>query len=281
MRDIRFILRPLKDRLFFIGVCVLSFLLFLPLFFILFYIVKNGLSALSWEFLTQLPKPVGSEGGGVANAIWGSAILLGIASVLSLPIGMLCGIFLYEYPSHPIASLTRNCVEVLQSLPSIVIGIVAYIWIVTPLGKFSAFSGGAALAILMLPVIVRSTEETLKLIPVSLKEASLALGVPYYRTILKVVIPSGLSGVMTGILLSIGRVAGETAPLLFTAFGNPFFSFHVLKPVNALPLVIFNYAMSPYEEWQRLAWGAALLLVIIVVSLSVITKIITSRYHAL
>jgi phosphate transport system permease protein len=169
-------------------------------------------------------------------------------------------------------------VEILQGIPSIVIGIIAYVWIVMPLRTFSAVSGGIALGIMMLPIIVRSTEETLKLIPESLKEASLALGVPYYKTILKVIVPAGLSGIVTAVIISIARVAGETAPLLFTAFGNPFMNLNILKPVNSLPLLVFNYAASPYPEWHALAWGASLVLAVFVLALNVFAKVLTKKW---
>ena len=173
--------------------------------------------------------------------------------------------------------MVRICVEILQGIPSIVIGITAYLWIVVPLGGFSALSGGIALALMMLPMIVRSTEETLKLIPHSLKEASLGLGVPYYRTMIKIIVPAGFNGILTGILLGVARVAGETAPLLFTAFGNPFMNLNVAQPVNSLPLIIYNYATSPYADWQQIAWGASLVLLLFVLCLSILTRTLIKR----
>jgi phosphate transport system permease protein len=168
--------------------------------------------------------------------------------------------------------------EILQGIPSIVIGIIAYSWVVISMGTFSAFSGAAALAIMMLPVVVRSTEETLKLIPEALREASLALGVPYGRTVIKVIIPAGLTGILSGVLLGIARIAGETAPLLFTAFGSPYMNVNIFKPVDSLPLLIFNYATSPYPEWHAMAWGASFVLIIIVLGLNFFTKVITRRW---
>ena len=169
-------------------------------------------------------------------------------------------------------------VDVLQGIPSIVIGIIIYLWLVKPFGKFSALSGSVALSFMMLPSIIKSTEETLKLVPYSLKEASWSLGVPYYRTMLLVILPAGISGILNGILLGIARVAGETAPLLFTAFGNPFLTFNIFKPIASLPLIIFNYAISPYEDWHRLAWGASFVLVSIVLILNILTKLIERRW---
>jgi len=270
--------RIVYDKLFKTIVVLLTFCSILPMFFILFFITSKGISVINWRFLTQLPKPVGEIGGGISNAIIGTLMLIGIGTVFSVPIGILAGIFLSENRKGKLASLTRLCVETLQGVPSIVIGIVAYIWLVVSMGSFSALSGGVALGLMMLPVIITATEQTLKLIPGSLKEASLALGVSYPRTILKVILPAGLSGILTGILLSIGRVAGETAPLLFTAFGSPFMNFNVLKPINSLPLMIFNYATSPYPEWHTLAWGASFILIVLVLGLNLFTKIVTKRW---
>lgn len=269
--------RLLKNRLFFLGISLFSFALFLPLFFIILYIIKNGLALISFDFLTQLPPPPGQEGGGIANAIVGTFLLIVIASVLAVPLGILAGIYLAENRSGRFSEFIRFCVEILQGTPSIVIGIVAYSWVVLPMGGFSAFSGGVALAIMMMPVIVRTTEETLKLIPETYKEASMALGTPYYKTMLRIVIPTGLSGILSGILLSIARIAGETAPLLFTAFGNPFLTVDVTKPVQALPLLIFNYATSPYDHWRAMAWGASFVLIAFILGLSILVKVVAKR----
>jgi len=259
-------------------IVVLTFCSILPMLFILFFITSKGISVINWRFLTHLPKPVGEMGGGISNAIIGTFMLIGIATVFSVPVGILAGIFLSENRKGRLASLTRLCVETLQGIPSIVIGIIAYIWLVVSMGSFSALSGGMALGLMMLPVIIIATEETLKLIPESLREASLALGVSYPRTILKVILPAGVSGIVTGILLSIARVAGETAPLLFTAFGSPFMNLNVLKPINSLPLMIFNYATSPYPDWHTLAWGASFILIVLVLGLNLFTKVVTKRW---
>ncbi|MBE0478394.1 phosphate ABC transporter permease PstA [Candidatus Aerophobetes bacterium] len=270
--------RILKDKIFKGFVILLSFVSILPLLFILFYIVKNGITSINWEFLTHLPKHIGEAGGGISNALVGTGILLIISCILAVPLGILAGIYLSEHRKGRLSYLTRLCVEVLQGIPSIVIGIIAYLWVVLSMGTFSALSGGVALGIMMLPVIVRTTEETLKLVPFELKEASLALGVPYHRTILKVILPAAMSGIVTGILLSVARVTGETAPLLFTAFGSPFMNFNIFKPISALPLLIFNYATSPYPEWHSIAWGASFVLVIFVLILNIITKLVTKRW---
>jgi len=270
--------RILVDRLFKALVIGLSCIIILPMFFILYFIVRNGISVINWGFLLSLPKPMGEAGGGISNAIVGTVILIVIASIISIPIGTLIGIYLSEYKRGRFPYFSRLSLEILQGIPSIVIGIIAYIWIVVPVGTFSALSGGVALAIMMLPVIVMSTEETLKLIPDTLKEASLALGVPYPRTILKVVLPAGLSGIVTGIILGVARIAGETAPLLFTAFGSPFMSTNIFKPVSSLPLLVFNYATSPYPDLHALAWGACFVLIVFILSLNLIAKMVTRRW---
>jgi len=270
--------RITKDRAFKALVICLSFLSMAPLLLILYYIIKNGLPALNWDFLKDLPKPVGEKGGGIANAIIGSCILVVIAGLPSIIFGIAVGIFLSDHKGSRFAYWVGLAVDVLQGTPSIIIGIIAYLWVVVPMGGFSALSGGIALGLMMLPMIIKATEETLNLIPASLKEASLALGVPYYRTILKVVLPAGVSGIMTGVLISIARVGGETAPLLFTAFGNAFMNWNATKPVNALPLLIYNYATSPYPEWHRVAWGASCVLVGLIFTLNIFVRIITRRW---
>ncbi len=267
------------DKLFKTLIIALSLSSIVPMFLILFMITQNGISVINWEFLTQLPKPVGETGGGISNAIIGTLWLIGLSFLFSVPLGVFGGIFLAESREGKLASLIRLSIEILQGIPSIVIGIIAYVWVVMPMGSFSALSGGVALGIMMLPVIVMATEETLKLVPDSLREASLALGVPYSRTIMKVILPAGLSGILSGILLGIARVAGETAPLLFTSFGSPFMNQNILKPMSSLPLTIFNYATSPYPEWHRLAWGASFVLIAFVLGLNLITKMVTKKWQ--
>ena len=270
--------RIIKDRGFKAGVIFFAAITILPLLLILFYIVRNGIAVIDWQFFISLPKPVGEVGGGILNAIVGTLMLIIIACAIAIPLGVCAGIYLSERKEGKLAYLVSLSVEILQGIPSIVIGIIAYAWIVITMGTFSALSGGIALSIMMLPVIVRATEETLKLIPDTLKEASLSLGVPYHRTILKVILPAGASGIATGVLISVARVAGETAPLLFTAFGNPFMEMNILKPVNSLPLLIFNYATSPYPEWHALAWGASFVLVFFVLALNFFAKIVTRKW---
>ena len=276
--DKHFKFRKLKNKVFKYFLYFLSGLSIIPLILIIVHIFKNGISAININFFTSLPKPVGESGGGILNAIVGTSMLVMIASAMAIPIGISTGVYLNEHRKNRLSYYIQLSAEVLQSIPSIVIGIVAWIWIVLPMGHFSALSGGIALGIMMLPTIIKSTEETLKLIPHSLKEASLALGVPYYKTILKVLLPASLSGIITGILIGIARIAGETAPLLFTAFGNPFLNFSINKPVASLPLLIFNYATSPYDDWHKIAWGASLVLITFIFTLNIFTRLFTKKY---
>lgn len=267
-----------KNKASEIIVIFFAFLITVPLFAILFFVLKTGVSKLSWDFLVNIPQPVGEIGGGIANALIGSLMLVLIAAVFAVPIGIFCGIYLSENGDKKLAYWSRLAVDVLQGTPSIVIGIVVYFWVVKSTGSFSALSGSLALAIIMLPNVIRSTEETLKLLPETLKEAGLALGMPYHRVIMKVILPCGFSGILSGVLVGIARIAGETAPLLFTAFGNPYINTNLLKPMQSLPLLIFNYATSPYDEWHELAWGASLVLLIWVLLLNISTKLITNRW---
>ncbi len=260
-------------------VIILSSACVLPLLAILFYILRQGASHINFHFLVNVPKPVGEPGGGIANALVGSLMIVLFAAFIAIPIGILSGIYLSENKSTRLAYWSRLSVDILQGVPSIVIGIVIYFWVVKPMRSFSAFSGSVALAIMMLPIVVRSTEETLKLLPDTLKEAALALGMPYHRVILKVIVPCGISGIISGAILSVARIAGETAPLLFTAFGNPYLTTNMTKPMHSLPLLIFNYATSPYDDWHNLAWGASLILLIWVLLLNIITKFTTRKWR--
>jgi phosphate transport system permease protein len=245
-------------------VLALGFLAIAPFFVVIFHVVVKGAGAINLAFLTQLPKPVGESGGGMINSITGSLIIIALSVLLSVPFGILAGVYLSENKRSGLSSTTRLLVNVLQSVPSIVIGIVMYTWIVVPVRSFSAFAGGIALAVMMLPIVIKSTEEVLNLVPAGLKEGALALGAPYHTTILRMILPSSLGGIMSGVMLAVARVAGETAPLLFTAFGNPYMNFNILKPVDAIPLMIYNYAKSPYESWLQMAWGASLVLIVII-----------------
>lgn len=277
--NVRVKYRVAKSRMAQAVIIALAFIITLPLLAIIVYIFREGITKINWSFLTHIPKPVGETGGGIVNALIGSILIVLAATIMSVPVGILCGIYLSENKTSRLSYWSRLSVDVLQGIPSIVIGIVVYFWIVKPIGGFSAFSGSIALGIMMLPILIRSTEETLKLIPSSLKEAGLALGLPYHKVILKVIVPCGMSGIISGIMLSIARIAGETAPLLFTAFGNPYLNTNLAKPMQSLPLLIFNYATSPYDEWHDLAWGAALILLFTVLLLNIITKLTTKRWN--
>ncbi len=285
--------RKFKDFLFKCAVTLLAILATAPLFLIFFYIFSQGASTIfpdgitglftkgevNWNFFTHLPVPVGEIGGGIANALAGSALLVILASIMAIPIGVSTGVYLSEYRNNRLSYWVGLSMEILQGIPSIVIGIVAYLWLVKPFRSFSLLSGACALSIMMLPVIARTTEETLKLVPGNLKEASLALGAPYYITILKVIIPAGISGISTGALISIARIAGETAPLLFTAFGNPFMNTNVMKPVESLPHIIYYYATSPYDDWRAIAWGASLVLILFVLAMNMAAKYIIAKWN--
>jgi phosphate transport system permease protein len=237
-----------------------------PLFAIFAYLLYRGIGSINWAFLTQTPKPVGEAGGGMANAIVGSGFILALASIIGVPIGVGAGIYVAEFGRNRFGDTIRFTADVLNGVPSIVVGIVAYAIVVLYQKHFSALAGGVALAIMMVPTITRTTEEMLLLVPQSLREAALGLGIPRWRTTLSIVLRTATSGVITGIMLAFARVAGETAPLLFTAFGNQFWNLKPNEPTAALPLQIFNYAISPYDEWHRQAWAGALVLIILIVS---------------
>lgn len=243
-----------------------------PLVFIFVHILKMGLSSVNLDFFTQIPKPTGETGGGMANGMVGSVVMIAMASILGLPVGIFGAIYLAEYGGSRISTVIRFAADVLSGIPSIITGMVAYTLLVVPMKGFSALAGAVALAMIMIPIVLRTTEEQLKMVPGTLREASLALGVPLWRTSLKVTLRSAMTGVMTGILLSVARVAGETAPLLFTALGNQFWSRKLTQPMAAMPLQIFNFAISPYEDWHRLAWAGALVLVTVMFSLSLAAR---------
>jgi len=251
------------------GLMILATLAVLtPLALVFLHIIKMGLSSLSLDFFTQIPKPTGESGGGMANGLFGSALLILLASCIGLPIGVLGAVYLTEFGSGRLATSIRFSADVLAGVPSIITGMVAYSLMVVPMKGFSALAGAVALALIMIPIVLRTTEEQLKMVPGTLREASLALGVPLWRTSLKVMLMSATKGVVTGILLAIARIAGETAPLLFTALGNQFWSRKLTEPIAALPLQIFSFAIAPYEDWHKLAWAGALVLVCIMFGLN-------------
>jgi len=235
---------------------------------ILGYIAWKGASSVSLAFLANLPKPVGESGGGIANAIVGSAKVVGLAGAIGVPVGVLAGVYLGEYGRGRFAFWVRYAADVLNGVPSIVIGLFAYALVVQPMKRFSALSGSVALAIIMVPIVLRNTEEFLRLVPHTIREAALALGVPRWRVTLLVVLPTAGRGILTGALLALARVAGETAPLIFTAFGNRFWDDGWLNPIATLPHTIYTYAISPYEDWHRQAWAAALVLMLFVLAVN-------------
>ena len=249
----------------------------IPLCFIFFYVIQQGFSSLSWDFFTQMPKPVGESGGGMANAIAGTLILIGIASLLAIPVGLISGVYLSEYPKSGLATAVRFTADVLNGIPSIVIGIFAYGLAVLPVKHFSALAGGMALGFMMIPIITRSTEELLNLVPPTLREGALALGATRARAAFTVLLPAALPGIMTGILVSLARIAGETAPLLFTAFSNRFWSTSLSQPIASLPVQIYTYAISPYDDWHRQAWAGAFVLVAVVFTFSALSRVVTRR----
>jgi phosphate transport system permease protein len=252
-------------------------LVLLPLGAVFGYLVYKGMGSINWAFLTQTPKPVGEAGGGMANAIAGSALMLLIGSAMGVPLGIGAGIYLAEYGRNRFGNVVRFTADVLNGVPSIIVGIVAYGLVVLTQGHFSALAGGVALAIMMIPTITRTTEEMLLLVPNTVREAAYGLGVSRWRTTLSITLRTATSGVITGVMLAFARVAGETAPLLFTAFGNQYWNWKLNQPTAALPLQIFTYAISPFDEWHRQAWaGALILIVLIVVSISAV-RIAASR----
>jgi phosphate transport system permease protein len=249
----------------------------LPLFFILVNLLIKGAGSLSFDFFTKTPAPAGEHGGGVAHAVIGTLLIVGVASLIGLPIGIAAGIYCAEYPTSRLTWVTRFVADVMNGTPSIVVGVFAWTWIVAKQHHFSAFAGSVALAMLMVPMVLRTSEEMIKLVPNSLREAALALGYPRWRTSLSIVVRTTLPGIVTGSLLAVARIAGETAPLLFTALGSQYLSLNLNQPMAALPLTVFTYATGPYEEWHRNAWAAALVLILVVFILSIGARLAIRR----
>jgi phosphate transport system permease protein len=247
----------------------------LPLLFILWRLAKEGASSGNWAFFTRMPAPAGEKGGGMANAIAGTGILVLVASIIGLPVGIGAGLYLAEQRGAKLASAVRFLSDVLNGLPSIVMGIFAWELFVRPFGHFSALAGGVSLGAMMIPLVTRTTEEMIRLVPVSMREAALALGFTKWRTSLTVVLRTALPGIVTGALVAVARIAGETAPLLFTAFGNQFWSVSPTQPIAALPMQIYNYAISPYDDWHAQAWAGALVLIGLVLVISIVARFVT------
>jgi phosphate transport system permease protein len=243
-----------------------------PLLLIFYYLLSAGAGAINLDFFTQLPAPVGEEGGGMANALLGTVFLVLLAGAIGIPIAVGAGVFLAEGGRSPLATVVRFTADVMNGIPSIVVGIFVWAWVVVTMGRFSMLAGGIALAVMLLPMVTRTTEEMVRLVPRELKEGGIALGFTRWRTTLGIVLPAARSGILTGILVALARIAGETAPLLFTAFGNPFWEWRLNEPISALPLLIYQYAISPYDEWHRLAWAAALVLIGLVLAVSLASR---------
>ncbi len=275
--DRRYRVRRWKDRAMAAATCACTLLVLTPLILILAFLARTGVSALNWDFFTQLPGAAGEPGGGMANAIVGTLVLVSLAGVIGIPIGILGGTFLAEYPATLLSHVARFTADVMNGIPSIVMGLFAYVLIVLPMGHFSALAGGVALGVILIPTVMRTTEEIVRLVPQSVREASLALGIPQWKTTLRVVIPTAAAGIVTGIMVGVARIAGETAPLLFTAFGNRFWSRDILQPIAALPIQIFAYAISPFDDWHRQAWAGALVLVSIVLVVNVAARVAAGR----
>jgi len=273
--------RRIVSALFVAG-CGLSVLVALvPLAFILFFVVSQGIPALNVAFFTHMPAPVGEPGGGMANAIVGTLILTGLGSLLAIPIGIMSGVYMSEYAGTRFAALVRFAADTLNGVPSIVMGVFVYGFAVLPFKQFSALAGGIALGIMMIPIIARTTEELLRLVPSTMREGALALGATHGRAVFTVVLPAALPGIITGVLLALARIAGETAPLLFTSFNNRFFTAKLTQPIASLTVQVFTYAISPYADWHRQAWAGALVLVLIVLLCSLIARTATRRLEGL
>jgi phosphate transport system permease protein len=249
----------------------------LPLLAVLLYVAQKGLAGLSWDFFTEMPNPVGEPGGGLKHALAGTLITVGLASAIGIPIGIMAGIYLSEFGDNKLGTAVRFCADVMAGVPSITVGIFVYTLVVVTMQHFSALAGGIALAIIMLPTVTRTTEEMLRLVPASLREAALALGAPKRRAIVRIALRTAAPGIATGVMLAVARVAGETAPLLFTALGNQYWSTALDKPIATLPVQLYNYAVSPYDDWHEKAWAAALVLVFGVLVLNVLARALVAN----
>jgi phosphate transport system permease protein len=267
--------RQFKNALMQIVALICAVLVVAPLVLVFYHLIKLGFSSINWAFFTQLPKAVGETGGGMGNAIVGTFILLGQAAVIGVPIGVLGGVFLSEYGSGKINASIRFAADILNGVPSIVWGLVVYGLVVVPMHGASALAGGIVLGLMMVPVVMRATDEVLHLVPGGYREAALALGISKWRTVLQIVVRTALKGIVTGVLLALARVAGETAPLLFTAFGNSHWTHKLTDPIAALPLQIFDYANSPYDDWHRQAWAGALVLLLLVLFINISVRFLT------
>lgn len=273
------IYRKFKNSAFTLLVAFSAILVLTPLFLILNYVFVQGISSIDWNFFTEIPKPVGEAGGGMKNAILGTIYLVGIGALISVPIGITCGVFLSEFKKNKLAKILNTAVELMSGIPSIVIGIFTYLILVVPLKNFSALAGGFALSLIMLPIIIKTSVEILNLVPNHIREAGLALGLTKWKVIFFIIVKGNLSSLLTGIILAISRAAGETAPLLFTAFGNMYVNYQITEPMASLPVQIYTYAISPFKEWQKQAWAGSLVLVAIILLMNLFSRFLLLKMH--
>lgn len=269
--------RKIKNTLFLTLVILSALVVLVPLFLVLKFVFMQGWSSLNLSFFTEIPKPVGETGGGMKHAILGTIYIVLLGACIAVPIGVTCGIYLSEFAKSKLSKTLKLTVDLMSGIPSIVIGIFAYLMVVVPLKSFSALAGGVALSIIMLPIIVKTSEEILKLVPTHIREAGLALGLPRWKVILFIILKGSVSNLLTGIILAISRAAGETAPLLFTAFGNMYLSFEINKPMATLPVQIYTYAISPFKDWQRQAWAGAFVLMVLILTLNLFARYVLSK----
>jgi phosphate transport system permease protein len=269
--------RAIKNRLFTILIVLSAVVVLGPLFMVIKYVFVQGASSLNLSFFTELPKPVGEIGGGMKHAILGTIYIVLLGALIAVPIGVTCGVYLNEFRKSKLSKTLRLTVDLMSGIPSIVIGIFAYLMVVVPLKSFSALAGGVALSIIMLPIIIKTSEEILKLVPDHIREAGLALGLPRWKVILFIILKGSVSNLLTGIILAISRAAGETAPLLFTAFGNMYLSFNMREPMATLPVQIYTYAISPFKDWQRQAWAGAFVLMVLILTLNLFARFVLTK----
>lgn len=269
--------RKFKNVLFLILTLVSALVVLIPLFMIIQFVLVQGASSLSWSFFTELPKPVGETGGGMKHAILGTMYIVLLGAAIAIPVGVTCGIYLSEFSKSKLSKALKMTVDLMSGIPSIVIGIFAYLTVVVPLKSFSALAGGIALSIIMLPIIIKTSEEILKLVPNHIREAGLALGLPRWKVILFIILKGSISNLLTGMILAISRAAGETAPLLFTAFGNMYLSYNMNEPMASLPVQIYTYAISPYKDWQRQAWAGAFVLMVLILTMNLFARYILTK----
>lgn len=269
--------RKIKNQMFLLVTLGAALSVLIPLFMIMQYVLVQGASSLTLDFFTELPKPVGEIGGGMKHAILGTICLVFLGAAIAVPIGVTCGIYLSEFRKSKLSKSLKLTVDLMSGIPSIVIGIFAYLVVVVPLKSFSALAGGIALSIIMLPIIIKTSEEILKLVPDHIREAGLALGLPRWKVIIFIVLKGEISNLLTGVILAISRAAGETAPLLFTAFGNMYMNFRVNEPMASLPVQIYTYAISPYKEWQQQAWAGAFVLMVLILSMNLFARYVLTK----